>query len=393
MTSRLSSLTLLLIVAGLGACSRAKAPEPTERTQAGGSAGHDSVADSTVESTGKPAADEAPKEEVAKGGDEDAAPAPVVGAKTAVATVQRFVETMTAIGSVVPRPGHYAELAPPAATRVTHIYVGAGEAVDVGAPLVEFDRAPFDAAAAGAAANLTVAQQAYERVQRLAAAGIAPRKDVDQAAADLAQAQTTEITARRAQEFSTLRAPLAGVVTHQSAVLGASVDPSLPIVGVADLDALDIVLGLSPSERPHVHRGDSVLVAAGPGGSAGEPLGRGVVAAVGVVLDTASRTLAVRVRIAHPTRALSIGETVTGRITIGIHPQALTIPVQALVPDGDGLKVFVVGSDGLAHARPVTVAARTEALAEITDGLRAGETVVTEGAFGVEDNAKVVPIK
>jgi membrane fusion protein, multidrug efflux system len=391
MTHRMLVHTVLLVVAGSAACSRSKPEAPDGGAHA--AVGRDSVADSTRETQGKSAGDEAAQESVVKGGDEEAAPAPVVGAKTAVATVQRFVETMTVIGSVAPRPGHYAELAAPAPTRVTRIYVGAGEAVHVGAPLVEFDRAPFDAAAAGAAAGLTVAQHAYERVQRLAAAGIVPRKDVDQAAADLAQAQTTEITARRAQELSTLRAPLAGVVTHQSAVLGASVDPSQALVGVADPDAFDIVLGLSPSERPRVKPGDSVRVAAGQAGATGESLGRGVVVSVGVALDSSSRTLAVRVHIARPTRPLSIGETVTGEITVGVHPKALTIPVQALVPEGDGLKVFVVGADGLAHARPVTVAGRTEAWAEITEGLRAGETVVTEGAYGVEDSAKVVPIK
>jgi RND family efflux transporter MFP subunit len=387
MTRHFVVAVALFAAVGLSACSRAK-PEAAQT-----SASRDSTADSTIAAKGASDADAKQEGGAAKGGDEEAAPAPVVGAKTAVAALHRFVETMTVIGSVAPRPGHYAELAPPAPTRVTHIFVGAGEAVDVGAPLVEFDRAPFDAAAASASAALTVAQHAYERAQRLAAAGILPRKDVDQAAADLAQAQTTEVTARRAQELSTLRAPLAGVVTHQSAVLGASVDPSVALVGVADPRALDIVLGLSPGERPRVRTGDSVLVAAGQGTATGEPLGRGVVVGVGVALDTSSRTLAVRVHVARPTRALSIGETVTGQITVGVHPQALTIPVQALVPDGDGVKVFVVGRDGLAHARPVTVAARTEEEAEISAGLHAGETVVTVGAYGVEDSAKVVPLK
>jgi membrane fusion protein (multidrug efflux system) len=226
----------------------------------------------------------------------------------------------------------------------------------------------------------------------LAVAGIVPKKDVDQAAADLAQAQTTEVTARRAQELATLRAPLTGVVTHVSAVLGASVDPTQPVVGVADPSALDIVLALSPTDGARVRPGDSVVVTAGQGAPA-EPLGRGVVSTVGIALDTASRTLAVRARVAHPARALRIGETVTGHIATGVRAQAVTIPVAALVPEGDGVKVFVVGPDGLAHARPVTVGGRTDTLAEIVDGLHGGETIVTEGAYGVEDSAKVVPVK
>ena len=72
-----------------------------------------------------------------------------------------------------------------------------------------------------------------------------------------------------------------------------------------------------------------------------------------------------------------------------VHPRAVAVPVDALVPDGEGYRVFVVDSGGIAHARSVTVGARTEALAEITSGLAAGETVVTRGAYGVEDGARI----
>ena len=75
---------------------------------------------------------------------------------------------------------------------------------------------------------------------------------------------------------------------------------------------------------------------------------------------------------------------------VATHRGAVTVPAEALVPDGEGFKVFVVDSAGVAHARPVTVGARTGALAEILTGVRAGETVVTYGAYGMDDGAKVV---
>jgi cobalt-zinc-cadmium efflux system membrane fusion protein len=337
--------------------------------------------DSTATESPKPA-----------GTSEESAPSPVVSAHTAVATIQPFSEIVTAIGVVSPRPGHYAELAAPAPTRVTRVFVAAGDPVAEGAPLVEFDRAVFDAAAASANATLTAAQHANERAQRLAAAGIIARKDVDQAAADLAQAQNADVIARRAQELSTLRAPLAGVVTHVSAVLGAAVDPSQPLVGVADPNTLDVVLSLSPTDGARVNTGDPVTLTAGQSAT-GEPLGTGTVTAVGAALDTSSRTLAVRAHLTRPARTLRIGETVFGGIVVSVRRHAVTVPVEALVPEGDGLKVFVVEKNGLATGRPVTVGGRTETLAEITEGLKGGETVVTQGAFGVEDSARVVPVK
>jgi hypothetical protein len=44
----------------------------------------------------------------------------------------------------------------------------------------------------------------------------------------------------------------------------------------------------------------------------------------------------------------------------------------------------------MAHARTVTVGARTDRVAEITSGLSGAETVVTYGAYGLEDSARVI---
>jgi multidrug efflux pump subunit AcrA (membrane-fusion protein) len=58
--------------------------------------------------------------------------------------------------------------------------------------------------------------------------------------------------------------------------------------------------------------------------------------------------------------------------------------------------VFVVDKTGTAHEREVKIGGRTPTKVEIIDGLTGGETVVTQGAFGVEDSAKVtapVPAK
>jgi len=315
----------------------------------------------------------------------------VVTVGTAVATVQPFSQTITAIGTVAPRPGRFAELAAPAPTRVAGIFVAPGQRVAEGDSLIAFERAPFDAAARSADIALESATRAHARAVRLVQAGIAPQKDSDQASAELAQAQAAAVTARRAQQLATLRAPLAGVVTRMTAVLGASVDASQPLVEVADPAALDILLDVSPAEAARIHPGDGISLTAGTGGGGtggGERLGQGEVTGVAAAVDSLSRAVPVRARLEHPTRALRIGEAVFGRIVTAVHPRAVTVPVAALVPEGDGFQVFVVDSEGVAHARPVTVGARNESLVEILEGVTAGERVVTTGAYGVADGAK-----
>jgi len=72
------------------------------------------------------------------------------------------------------------------------------------------------------------------------------------------------------------------------------------------------------------------------------------------------------------------------------------VPAEALVPSEEGYKVFVVDAKGTAVAHDVEIGGRTETKVEITKGLSGGETIVTKGAFGVEDSATVgraVPVK
>lgn len=322
-------------------------------------------------------------------GDEKPAQA-VVTARTAVAKVGPFTHTLAAIGTVVARPGRFAALSAPAPTRVARVYVQQGQRVAAGQPLVEFEQGTFAAAAGGAEAALSAAQRSYERAQRLADDGILPRKDVEAAAAELGRARSDAVAARRTQQLSVLRSPLTGVVTQMTAVLGAPADAGQVLVEVADPSAFDVVLSLGATEAGTVLAGARVDLSAGQT-TGGEPLGTGVVASVGVAVDTGSRAVPVRVTVTSPRRALRLGESVYGMIVTGTRQGAVVIPVEALVPgDAPGsYRVFVVDGNGVAHARDVKVGGRTEMEVEITAGLTGGETVVTQGAFGMQDSARV----
>jgi RND family efflux transporter MFP subunit len=328
------------------------------------------------------------------GGESDAEKTPqaVVGVQTAVVTKGPFTETLGAIGTVVPRPGHIAALAAPQPARITRVFVATGQHVAQGEPLVELDQTPFRAATQAAEATLTAAEKANERAQRLAGEGIVPRKDADQAAADAAKARADAANARRAEQLSIVRSPIGGVVTQMTAVLGATADVAQPLVQVADPAALDILLGVTPNDAGRVRPGAKVTLAAGQNAT-GEPLGVGTVVDVGGTIDTASRSVNVRVQAPTTRRPLRISETIFGQIAVAVHPNAITVPLEALVPEGEDFKVFVVDAAGVAHERKVSVGGRTDKVAEITQGLTPGERVVTYGAYGVSDSAKVVPAK
>jgi membrane fusion protein (multidrug efflux system) len=314
---------------------------------------------------------------------------PTVTATTVVVQPAAFTETLGAIGTVVSRAGHAATLSAPSAARVEKIYVTSGQSVRAGQALIELDQAPFQAALQSANAALAVAERANERAQRLAQEGIIPRKDAEAAAAEVTRARAEAAAARRVEQLSILKSPIAGVVTRMSATLGASVDPAAPIVEISDPTALDLLLSVTPTDASRVRPGAKVTVTAGQSAT-GEPLGIGSVLDVAGTVDTTTRSVAVRVEAPTTRRRLRIGETVFGAIAVGTKPLAIVVPLEALVPDGEEFKVFVVDANSVAHEREVKVGARTSTVAEILEGLTAGERVVTAGAYGVADSAKVV---
>lgn len=323
--------------------------------------------------------------------DGESEPAPIVAAATVVVTPQAFTETFDAIGTVVARAGHIATLSAPAAGRVGQVLVATGQAVRQGETLVALDQAPFESALQAAESAVAAADRERERQQRLASEGIVPRKDAEAAAADAAAKRADLVNAQRMVALSVLRSPIGGVVTKMNATLGASVDASQPLVEVADPSALDILLNATPTDAGRTRRGTKVTLSAG-GSAAGEELGVGTVVDIAATIDSAQRGVALRVQAPTTRRPLKIGEMVFGAVVVATHPAAIVIPNDALVPDGEKFKVFVVDAQGIAHEREVTVGGKSERGTEITEGLAAGERIVTQGAYAVSDSAKVQPL-
>ncbi len=321
------------------------------------------------------------------GGEEEEEVPAVVNAEVGTAQLKSFEITIDALGTVEPRPGHSAEIAAPEATRVQRVLVALGDRVRAGQPLVQLDVSVWAARRHQAEVALTTAQQAFDRAQRLLTEGIAPRKDVESASADLARARAELEETRRVETLGTIRSPISGVVTELNAVLSQPVEPGQVIVEVLDPAALEVIFHLSPSDAGRIRPGSPVELSSGQEQQQ-LAVGRGTINGVSAAVDS-SGSVAVRATVPAPTRQLKVGEILSGRIVIAEHKNAVVVPIDALVPNGAEVEVFIVDANGVAHATPVTVGNRTEREAEITAGLKGGEQIVTRGAYSVTDSAKV----
>src|ERR1019366_9778957 len=100
--------------------------------------------------------------------------------------------------------------------------------------------------------------------------------------------------------------------------------------------------------------------------------GTGRAADISASVDTASGGVPARIEITSGAGSVRIGQTLFGRIAVAEHDKVVMVPLEALVPTGEGFKAFVVDAKGIAESRPVKIGGGTGQRAWVTGGLHAG---------------------
>ena len=116
----------------------------------------------------------------------------------------------------------------------------------------------------------------------------------------------------------------------------------------------------------------------------------GKVQLISPALDAGSTTVEVWVRLENKAGALKVGTPVKVSITGRTEAKALKIPLKAVQTGQDGAKsVMVVGSDGLAHKKAVTLGIADGDDVQVLTGVDEADQVITGGAYGMDDGTKV----
>jgi cobalt-zinc-cadmium efflux system membrane fusion protein len=178
-------------------------------------------------------------------------------------------------------------------------------------------------------------------------------------------------------------APFAGRVIARDLTKGELVETTHKLFAVADLSTVWVVANVSEKDVSYVQRATAVpnqsvevSVAAYP-----NDVFQGTVLYVGDVLDTATRTMQVRLAMENSTGRLKPEMFATIRVSSEPTADTLVVPETAVQSDQSRSFVFVLQEAGVFEARTVRLGDRNGAFAEVLDGLREGEMVVKEGAF------------
>jgi cobalt-zinc-cadmium efflux system membrane fusion protein len=248
-----------------------------------------------------------------------------------------------------------------------------------------------------------VAEQAYQRAQFLF-----KEKVIGQAEAQRREGEMISIRAeaqeareglrllgmddkqiRTLEQTQTIRshvpivAPFAGRVIARNLTKGEVVETNEKMFVVADLSTVWVMGNVAEKDISYVHRATAVPnqpvevhVAAYP-----DEVFQGIVSYVGDVLDSATRTMQVRVGVSNSDGRLKPEMFATVRVVSKPEPDVITIPKTAVLQDHGESVVFVRLNEQEFGRRVVHIAGQNDKQVHVLDGLTEGEEVVVAGAY------------
>ncbi len=285
---------------------------------------------------------------------------------------------------------------PSFAGRVTAIDADIGRIVKAGTVLArvaspDFGAAQADAAKARADTELTTKTLARQR--ELFEAGIAARKDVEQAQAD-AQRSAAEMARAQARialygggpgvdQHLALRATLGGVVVERNLNPGQELRPDQQGPGVpwlfvvSDPSSLWVQIDARESEAATLRPGAAFKLLVP---SLGDRAFEGRVTAVADAIDPSTRTIKVRGVVPNPERLLRAEMLGSARFerTVG---SGVVVPAQAVLLRGARHSVFVQSAPGVFEPREVRLGWQGPQQAVVTRGLEVGEQIVSDNVL------------
>lgn len=290
-----------------------------------------------------------------------------------------------------------------------------GADVKAGDLLFQIDPAPFKAALsraegelARAEAQLFQAQATVKRYEPLVKINAVSQQDFDvaraamqSAQADKRSAQANVETAKLDVGYAQVRAPIAGRIGRAQVTEGALVGQGETTL-LARIQQLDPVYADFSQPAADALRLRAAIADGKVSGDGDKTLSlrvdgtdiesKGTLLFTDISVDRSTGQIALRGRFDNPNGVLLPGMYVRVRTPQGLDQDAILVPQRAVQRSADGkASVMVMGAENTVEPRPVTTGAMQGARWQITEGLKAGDQVITSSLTAIRPGAKVVP--
>ncbi|MCJ2125718.1 efflux RND transporter periplasmic adaptor subunit [Methylobacterium sp. J-077] len=332
-----------------------------------------------------------------------------IGLAFGTAEIRRIVLPVRAPGTVAFDERRVTHLKPRTSGRVLSLAVQPGDRVTAGETLATLDAAGVldarngltaaQASLGEAEATEKVAEINLKRGSDLVKIGGVAQADVDRRQVELAKAHAATLSARaqvtlyqaqyerlapaagQAPGTSAIVSPIDGVVTASGITLGEVVDTNRDAFTVADPSQIQVLANLYGHDIASVKAGDRATVEAPV---QAHPTFEGVVRSVNAAIDPATNTAPARIEIANPDGSLRANMFVSVEIAADLGRNGVTVPAAAIQQTEGGPIAFVRTADDRFERRGVTLGVQRADWVEVRSGVTDGETVATEGSFGLK---------
>lgn len=299
----------------------------------------------------------------------------------------------TSVGNLTPVQG--VDVSNQLAGNVTGIYFQSGTQVNKGQLLVQLDDSSQRAQLVGLQAQVKLAQLNYARAQELIKQHLISASDLDTAENNLKQAQSNLQNDLSVIDKLAIRAPFSGQIGIRNVNLGQYLPVGTSIAGLQSLDRLYVQFGLPEQDLAPLARGQQVEVTvdAYPG-----KVFNGELNAINSAVDPNTHNISVQAIIHNAGHLLRAGMFANVRVYAGAPQTVVTVPTSAVDYSLYGSSVFIVKSEGKGtDGKPilkvtqqfVTTGQERDGRVAITQGLKAGDVIVTAGQQKLQNGMQV----
>jgi multidrug efflux system membrane fusion protein len=337
-------------------------------------------------------------------------PAPTVAVTTTKASMRDFPVVVTALGAAQAWQG--VTIRAQVNGRLLNVPVKEGAEVKKGQLLAEIDPAPYQATlmvAQGAQrrdeAALEQARIDLQRYQTLLSQNSIAKQQADTQAALVKQLEGTVMVDKGNVAAAQVNVNYTRILSPVDGRVGVRLVDAGNVVSTQDTQGIIIVNEVSPIAVTFtVPQGDFQRLANLSSGfskpltttalsqETGAVLGTGELVVADNRVDPNTGTVQMKARFANADRKLWPGQFVNVRMTVQTLQHAVTVPATAVNQGPNGPFVFVVNHDGqtdTARMQPVKVVTTQDFTAVIQDGIKEGDTVVTDGQLSLRPGSKV----
>ncbi|MGE5683064.1 MAG: efflux RND transporter periplasmic adaptor subunit [Bacillota bacterium] len=269
---------------------------------------------------------------------------------------------------------------------IEKIYVDLGSAVRRNQVLAIIDSTELYQAYQQTSATFINARVSYQRTKQLFEQNLVARQDLDNAEAAMKVAEANFATARTRLSYAKITSPFSGFVTKRFLDRGALVQPgSSTLFTVMKNDSLKVIVNILEKDIPFITRNKKAIIKVD---AYPDKEFEGVITNTNQAIDVTTRTMAAEIDIPNRGNLLKPGMFADVSIFVENHPDAITVPAQALLHDAKGDFVMLY-DNGKARRANVKQGIEQNGRTEIISGLSGQEDIISTGQNFARDGLQV----